>query len=217
MSTPSGSAIRVRTCDAIAGTAGAPHDLVEQGAVGDGMVGHRRPRRPQRRGIGQRPGDGRAPVQVETGQSRPERRIRQAGGVGRDHRNRHIGLAAPRELRPVRRHPLLRVDQPTLDQHRQHRRGDALAARGNHHQRVRRHRPTEQDVRPRPEIDNLHTPVDNRHGGAILTRVGKIPAEGIGHRTKALCNPTPDCQHRTSISAQRTSIDPTMPRPRPGQ
>ena len=133
MSTPSGSAIRVRTWWATDAPGGPAHDLVQQRPVGDRVVGHRRSRLPQRARRRQRLRDGLAAVQVQAAQAGAQGRVRQPGGVRRDHRERDPVLAAGGELRPVGRDSLLGVEDTALDEHRQHRGGDPLAAGRDHH------------------------------------------------------------------------------------
>jgi hypothetical protein len=60
---------------------GAADDLIQQGAVGDRVVGHRRAGVPQRCRGGERLGDGFATMQVKTVQAAVQRRVGETSGV----------------------------------------------------------------------------------------------------------------------------------------
>ena len=167
---------------------GPVHDLVQERAHGHRVVGHRRPGRPQRRRPGQRGGDRRPAVLVETAQSGAERGTGQAGGVGGDHLHRHVGLAGRGELGPVRGHPFLRVQPALLGEDGQHRRRHSLAARGHHHQGVRRHGSGVHDVGAAPQVDHRDAVDDDRHGRGILARIGEVGRESVGDPLEPGCD-----------------------------
>ena len=180
----------------------ATHDLVQQGAVRDGVVGHRRPRGPQRPGRGQGGGDRRAAVQVQPAQAGAQRRVGQARGVRGHHGDGGVLLALDGVLGPVPAEtgasgssrprststartvavtPLLQ-DATTISPSR------GIGRRAH-------------DVGAAPEVDHLPAVVEHRDRGRVLAGVVGVRHEGVRDRAEPVLDPPPTVSlHRTNLS-----------------
>ena len=95
-------------------------------------------------------------------------------------------LARRGELRPIGRHALLRVQVTALNQHRQNRGRNSLAARRDHHQRVRRHRLLAHDVGAAPQVNDLDALVEDDDRRRVLARIREISSECVGDQPESL-------------------------------